>query len=253
MFGNNTNNRKNNGGFGSSSAPRPTFSFGGSSSGNQNLNGSVFGTTWSNGNDGRGFSGNAPTSNSGGNHFGGAQAPRENLALNFNFGGSSNSTVRAAKQIAQEKDENLRTEFQDLMKMMKLLEISEKNEKDAKTKMDSCDEKYELASKAFKEKKEAREQSQSNLSYWLTNVGTGIAEDKENTGKAILQQLEIFIKNHYKIIDEEEISKQKMEENKKALDETTAEYLKKKEQRDQVQNDLSSSFTDAAKDLVHTE
>ena len=44
-----------------------------------------------------------------------------------------------------------------------------------------------------------------------------------------------------------------MEENKKALDETTAEYLKKKEQRDQVQNDLSSSFTDAAKDLVHTE
>ena len=81
-------------------------------------------------------------------------------------------------EIVPEKNENLRTEFQDLMKMMKLLELSEKNEKDAKTKMDSSDERYELASKVFTKKKEAREQSQSNLAYSLKNVGTGIAEDK---------------------------------------------------------------------------
>jgi len=46
------------------------------------------------------------------------------------------------------------------------------------------------------------------------------------------------------------MAKKKMEESKKALDEATAEYLKKKKKRDQLQNDLSSSFTDAAKDLV---
>ena len=114
----------------------------------------------------------------------------------FNFGGSSDLTVRPAvskdKQvsfglirwwanifkISAEKDESLRTEFQDLMKMMKLLELSEREEKEAKIKMDSCDEKHQLATKAFNEKKDARDQGQSNLASSLTNAGNYIAEDK---------------------------------------------------------------------------
>jgi hypothetical protein len=153
------------------------------------------------------------------------------------------------------------------MKMMKLLELSEREEKDAQIKMESFDEKYELANKAYKEKKDAREQSQSNLALSLKETGTNIAEDrgsifksfmfwkffKENTGKAKLQKVELLIKSHFKKIEEEEVSKKKLEENKKALDDATSEFMKKKEKRDQVQSDLSSSLIGAGKDLVQNQ
>ena len=65
--------------------------------------------------------------------------------------------------------------------------------------------------------------------------------------------MRILIKKHDTTIKEEKIAKKKMDEDKKALDEATAEYLKKKERREQVRNDLSSSFMDTAKDLIETE
>ena len=76
---------------------------------------------------------------------------------------------------------------------------------------------------------------------------------KENTGKAKLEELEILIISHYKIIEEEEVSKKKLEDTKKALDEATSDFMKKKEKRDQVQSDLSSSFIETGKDLVQNQ
>lgn len=61
------------------------------------------------------------------------------------------------------------------------------------------------------------------------------------------------MEKHKTTIKEEEVAKKKMDEDKKALDEATAEFLKKKEKREQVRNDLSSSFMDTAKDLIKTE
>ena len=61
------------------------------------------------------------------------------------------------------------------------------------------------------------------------------------------------MEKHDTTIKEEEVSKKKMDEDKKGLDEATAEYLKKKENRELVRNDLSLFFMDTAKDLIKTE
>ena len=61
------------------------------------------------------------------------------------------------------------------------------------------------------------------------------------------------MKSHDTTMKDEELAKKKMDEGKKELDEATAEYLKKKEKREQVRNDLSSSFIDTGKDLIETE
>ena len=65
-----------------------------------------------------------------------------------------------------------------------------------------------------------------------------------------MQELRQIMDNHDIAITEEEDSQKKMVEDKKALDEATADFMKKKEKREQVQSDLSISLTDVGKDLV---
>jgi len=151
------------------------------------------------------------------------------------------------------KHENHRSEFQDLKKMMNLLELSEKEENAARKIMESKEKEFELAKTVFNEKEGAREKSRSILATSLTNVGLFIEEYKDKTEASKLQKLRILMGKHDTTIKEEEVSKKKMDENKKALDKATAEYLKKKEKREQVRNELSSSFIDTAKDLIKTE
>jgi len=55
---------------------------------------------------------------------------------------------------------------------------------------------------------------------------------------------------HETAMNDEEISEKKMEEDKKSLDQATSEFMKKKEKREQVQSDLSLSFSDSAENLV---
>jgi hypothetical protein len=50
-----------------------------------------------------------------------------------------------------------------------------------------------------------------------------------------------------------EAKEKKVKEEKELLDKATAEYNKKKEEREQVQNDLSSSLIDAARGFARNE
>merc|ERR1712037_786120 len=131
--------------------------------------------------------------------------------------------LSATRKRQPKQEEDLRTEFKDLMKMMKLFELTEKEEKDGKKKMESTDEKYESAISAYREKIVARERSQLNLASSLGNAATYIAQDEDNKNYEILKNI---IVEHDKVVEEEKMAKKKMEESKKALDEATAEYLK---------------------------
>ncbi|CBY12083.1 unnamed protein product [Oikopleura dioica] len=147
-------------------------------------------------------------------------------------------------------DEHHRTEFQDLKKMMNLLELSEQEERIAKEIMDSKAEKYEMSTSDFNEKKTARKQSRTDLASLLKIAGTSIDEEKENTERLKLQELRKIMDEHETAMNDEEISEKKMEEDKKSLDQATSEFMKKKEKREQVQSDLSLSFSDSAENLV---
>ncbi|CBY32787.1 unnamed protein product [Oikopleura dioica] len=147
-------------------------------------------------------------------------------------------------------DKYHRTEFQDLKKMMNLLELSEKEERIAKALMDTKARKYEISTSDFNEKNKARKQSRTDLATSLTTAGTYIVEEKEKTERVKLQELRRIMNEHETTINKEEVSEKKMEEDEKALDQATSEFIKKKEKREQVQSDLSSSFSDSAKNLV---
>jgi hypothetical protein len=72
----------------------------------------------------------------------------------------------------------------------------------------------------------------------------------DKSAEAKLGELKIILANHDRKANEEKLSKKKMVENKKAVDEATADFIKKGEEREQVQSDLSSTFADTAKELV---